>query len=62
METFTITKFDDHILIKSNLSCVRVEPSSVKGSIVVEAGGDIETGYGGIEVGYGGIFADVATQ
>ena len=55
METFTITKFDDHIRIESNLGCVRVEPNSVKSSIVAKAGGHISAGSGDIKVDSGDI-------
>ena len=50
METFTITKFDDHIRIESNLGCVRVEPNSIKDSVVAKAGGVISAG-GGVTAG-----------
>jgi len=53
MENFTITKSDDHIKIKSNLPCVRVEPNSVKLSTVVKAGGGIKAGTGDIKADYG---------
>ena len=58
MENFKITKFNDHIKIKSNLPCVRVEPSSVKLSTVVNAGGGIKAGTGDISIGTGEIKAD----